>query len=91
MNCPYCPEVDLRTCSCIKDKQEEIINSISRLNDISIISTELIEKIEEIMKLNEILIESSTRAYDAKFYIGRRTGMNIIKQLLIKLKQNELK
>ena len=85
MNCPYCPEVDLRTCSCIKDKQEEIINGINKRNEISIISTDLIEKIEEIMKLNELLIESSTRAYDAKFYIGRRTGMNIIKQLLIKL------
>ena len=85
MNCPYCPEVDLRTCSCIKDKQEKIINSINKRNEISIISTDLIEKIEELMKLNEILIESSTRAYDAKFYIGRRTGMNIIKQLLTKL------
>ena len=85
MNCPYCPEVDLRTCSCIKDKQEKIINSINKRNEISIISTDLIEKIEELMKLNEILIESSTRAYDAKFYIGRRTGMNIIKELLTKL------
>ena len=85
MNCPYCPEVDLRECACIKNKQEEIINSITKRKDISIISTELIEKIEEIMKLNEILIESSTRAYDAKFYIGRRTGMNMIKELLIKL------
>ena len=38
--------------------------------------------------INELLIESSTRAYDAKFYIGRRTGINLIKELLIKIKTN---
>ena len=86
MNCPYCQELDIRVCSCIKDQQQIIIDSIKKENTISIVDQELINKIDEIIALNELLVESSSRAYDAKFYIGRRTGINIIKQLLIKIK-----
>lgn len=81
MNCPYCPELDLRECSCIKDKQTEIIDSITNI-------IQLDDKINELIVLNDLLIESSTRAYDAKFYIGRKTGINLINRLLIKIKEN---
>lgn len=81
MNCPYCFESDLRDCSCIKDKQIEIIDNITHIKQLD-------DKINELIVLNELLIESSTRAYDAKFYIGRRTGINLIKELLIKIKTN---
>ena len=79
MNCPFCIEVDLRECSCIKEQQDKIIDNIETITD-------LIENIDQIMSLNELLIESSTRAYDAKFYIGRRTGIELIKNILIKIK-----
>ena len=81
MICPYCYEADLRECTCIKDQQDVIIKSITKTNTISIIDEVILEKIEELIVLNELLVESSSRAYDAKFYIGRRTGINLIKQL----------
>jgi|TARA_Y100001963_G_C6460559_1_gene299968 hypothetical protein len=77
MQCPICQESHIKECDCILERHNDIIRSKGKIN-----KNQLIEKVEELMELNSLLIESSTQAFDAKFYIGRRTGMNIIKELI---------
>ena len=80
MDCPICLVAHIKECSCILDKQNELIAS----NPTSL--KKIKEIILELVTLNELLVESSTQTHDAKFYIGRRAGIQLIEKLITKIK-----
>ena len=80
MNCPICQASHIKECSCILDQQNDLINS----NPTSL--RQVKEIILELVTINELLVESATRTYDAKFYIGRRAGIQLIQKLITRIK-----
>lgn len=84
MNCPICHESHAQDCSCILDAQNDILKSKEKFG----INDNMIEAIDKLIALNYIMLEAATQKHDAKFYSGRLSGINLIKQLLTKTKKN---
>ena len=81
MNCPICLESHAQDCSCILDAQNDIL----KLNEEFGINNKIIEAIDKLIALNYIMLEAATQKHDAKFYSGRLSGINLIKQFMFKV------
>lgn len=82
MKCPYCNKSHIRDCKCIKEQHDLILKNEKTYN-----YTEIMMHVDTLRDLNKLLLDSSIRAHDAKFYSGKLNGIQQIKELLTKLKK----